>query len=165
VEIRYSDTQIYSFAILLIFGTIALFKVWRFFTLSDTKRHLKRYRSLKRLKKLTWDGFEKVCLVLFEEKGWKVKGNEIKGPDGGVDLWMKKRHTTAIVQCKKYEDAKVTVKVIREMYGLMHEYGVDQAYVVTTSDFTKECYRFAAEKEMILINGEKLVSMIRRVVR
>ncbi|SFV89723.1 membrane protein [hydrothermal vent metagenome] len=160
----YTDIQIYSVAILLFFG-LGLFWVFlRFILRSKTKRYLKRYRSLKRLKKLTWLEFEHLCLLLYKEQGWKVRGNEQKGADGGVDLWMKKRGTTAIVQCKKYEDSKVTIKVIREMYGLMYEYEVDKAIVITTSSFTKECEHFVQEKQMELIDGKALVDMIQKVV-
>jgi restriction system protein len=160
---NYTDNQRYAFALLLLFILIFLFKIWRFFTASSSKRFLKRYRSIRKLKKLSWESFETLSLHFFREQGWKVTGNTLKGADGGVDLWMKKRGTEAIVQCKKYEDARVTIKVIREMYGLMHEHGVDKAFVITTSEFTKECYRFVEDKEIELINGERLVEKIKRL--
>jgi len=119
---------------------------------------------MKRLKKLSWEDFELLCMALFAQKGWKVKGNEKKGADGGVDIWMQKRslgkRTSAIVQCKRYDDALVTIKVIREMYGLMHEHNVDVAYIVTSNRFTKECYKFIEEKNIVLIDGEKLLQLI-----
>jgi len=160
---HYTDTQLYLFSLLLLFVLIFLFKIWHFFAISAEKRYLKRYRSVKKLKKLSWEDFEMLSLYFFQQQGWKVRGNTLKGADGGVDLWMKKRGTEAIVQCKKYEDARVTIKVIREMYGLMHEYGVDRAYIVTTSEFTKECYKFVEDKEMELINGEVLVKKIKQI--
>jgi len=94
-------------------------------------------------------------MELFVKMGWKVTGNDKKGADGGVDIWMHKKSFTkknisAIVQCKRYDDALVTIKVIREMYGLMYEYDVDEVYVVTTSRFTKECYAFVEEKNHIV---------------
>jgi len=161
---HYSDLQLYSWAILVLFATLSAGKVILFLTRSPAKRFLKRHRSLKKLKKLSWEGFETLCLHFFSQQGWRVRGNETKGADGGVDLWMQKRRVKAIVQCKRYEDARVTVKVVREMYGLMHEYGADKAFVVTTSEFTKECYSFAEEKEIELINGEMLVWKIRQLI-
>jgi len=125
---------------------------------------LARNRSVKKLKKLSWDDFELLCMELFEKKGWQVRGNEKKGADGGVDIWMSKgrfgKKTSAIVQCKRYDDSLVTIKVIREMYGLMYEYDVDKAYVVTSNRFTKECYKFIEGKPMELIDGVALVKMI-----
>jgi len=160
MQFYYTDSQIFSFGILLIFTLLILLNIWRLTMRSSSVRYLKRFKSTKRLKRLEWDKFEHLCRLLFEAEGWKVTENEKKGADGGVDLWMKKRGQGAIVQCKKYEDARVTIKVIREMYGLMYEYDVDEAFVVTTSEFTKECYRFVEGKSITLINGEALVTRI-----
>lgn len=107
-------------------------------------------------------------MELFFKQGWTVSGNEKKGADGGVDIWMHKKSwmnkkISAIVQCKRYDDARVTIKVIREMYGLMHEYNVDEVYVVTTSRFTKECYSFSEDKNITLIDGEKLMNLIEKL--
>jgi len=126
------------------------------------ERLLRRAKSVKHLKRLSWEAFEALCMIVFQKQGWKVLGNKKKGADGGVDLWMKRRMRRAIVQCKCYNDAMVTVKVIREMYGLMHEYDVHEVYIVTSSRFTKECYRFAKDKPIVLIDGEKLIGMIRK---
>ena len=159
-----TDIEIFSTGILCVFGILWIGYTIRFFApLKGSKRFLKRYRTLRKLKKLSWSDFEHLCRLLFEIEGWRVQENEKAGADGGVDLWMKKRRTSAIVQCKKYEDARVSIKVIREMYGLMYEYGVDHAFVVTTSEFTKECYSFVEDKEMTLINGESLLARIRRL--
>ncbi|WP_295418552.1 restriction endonuclease [Sulfurovum sp.] len=162
---NYSTLQIQSIAILVIFLLYFLYKLRVLFKKLRNKSLLERNRTLKKLKRLSWDDFELLCMELFSKKGWKVLGNEKKGADGGVDIWMKKRSFTkknisAIVQCKRYDDAMVTIKVVREMYGLMYEYEVDKAYVVTTSRFTKECYRFVENKNMVLIDGEALVKMI-----
>ena len=163
MQSTYSDIQIFSAGILLVFFTFFLFRGWFFFSVSASKRYLKRFRNVKKLKKLGWGEFEHLCRLLFEEEGWSVRENEKKGADGGVDLWMKKRRINAIVQCKKYEDARVTIKVVREMYGLMYEYDADEALIVTTSEFTKECYRFVEDKSITLINGDALVKRIEKI--
>jgi len=157
----YTDIQIFSAGILIVLLLHFMLRAGRFLFLSAAKRRLKRYRSVKRLKRLGWSEFEHLCKLLFEEEGWRVRENEKKGADGGVDLWMKRRRTEAIVQCKRYEDARVTIKVVREMYGLLYEYDAKCAYIVTTSEFTKECYRFVEDKPIELINGETLLQRIR----
>ena len=161
---NYSTYEIHSLGILVLFFFYFTFKIMVFFRHIRKKSLLNKNRTLKKLKRLSWDDFELFCMELFESKGWKVKGNTKKGADGGVDIWMKKRSfgkkTSAIVQCKRYDDALVTIKVLREMYGLMYEHEVDLSYIVTTSRFTKECYKFAEGKNMLLIDGEKLVKML-----
>ncbi len=162
---NYTTLQIQSVAVLVILFLYFLYKLRRFYKKIKDKSLLSRNRTLKKLKRLSWEDFELLCMELFAKQGWRVLGNEKKGADGGVDIWMKKRSLTkknisAIVQCKRYDDAIVTIKVVREMYGLLHEHNVDKAYIVTTSRFTKECYKFIEGKNMILINGEELVKMI-----
>ena len=162
---NYSTLQIQSIAILAILFFYFLYKMRVLCQKLRNKSLLGRNRTLKKLKRLSWDDFELLCMELFSEQGWKAISNEKKGADGGVDIWMKKssftkKNLSAIVQCKRYDDALVTIKVIREMYGPMHEYDVDKAYVVTTSRFTKECYRFVENKNMVLIDGETLVKII-----
>ena len=163
----YSLTQIQSIGLLLFFFFLFLYKIQKVFSYFKTKNLLTKNKTLKKVKCLSWDDFELLCMELFLKMGWKVVGNAKKGADGGVDLWMQKKSWTnknvsAIVQCKRYDEALVTIKVIREMYGLMHEYDVDEVYVVTSSRFTKECYAFTKDKNIILIDGKKLISLIRK---
>ena len=166
--IHYTTPQIYSFALLLFFGLWFFFLFYRLYKQFQHRSLLSRNRTLKKLKKLSWEDFECLSMELFEKLGWQVEGNSKKGADGGVDIWMKKyswmkKDTHAIVQCKRYEEALVTIKVIREMYGLMYEYEVDEVYVVTTSRFTKECYAFSKDKKITLIDGKGLVRLIEKV--
>jgi len=161
---NYSTPEINAAALLIFFSLYFMVYLGYAFYAFRHRSLLSRNRTLKKLKKLSWEDFEKLCMELFERKGWKVQGNEKKGADGGVDIWMSKGKLigkkSAIVQCKRYEDSLVTIKIIREMYGLMYEYDVDEAYVVTTSRFTKECSKFIEDKSIILIDGEALVKMI-----
>jgi len=161
---NYSTLEIQSIAILVILFFYFIFQIRAFMKSIRNKSLLHRNKSIKKLKKLSWDDFELLCMELFEKKGWKVLGNEKKGADGGVDIWMHKgsfrKKTSAIVQCKRYDEALVTIKVIREMYGLMYEYEVDEAYIVTSNRFTKECYKFAEGKAITLIDGEALLKMM-----
>ncbi|RUM69014.1 MAG: restriction endonuclease [Sulfurovum sp.] len=162
---NYTTIEIQSLAILTLFLLYFIVKLRRFFKQFTSKSLLKRNRTLKKLKRLSWETFEHLTMELFRNKGWHVTGNTKKGADGGVDIWLQKKSLTqknisAIVQCKRYENARVTIKVIREMYGLMHEYGVDEVYIVTTSRFTKECNTFIKDKNITLIDGEQLVKQI-----
>ena len=161
----YTTGQIQSIALLVLFLLVFIYKIVSLWKSFKNRSLLKRNRTLKKLKRLSWDDFELLCMELFSKMGWKVLGNEKKGADGGVDIWMQKKSFTkknikAIVQCKRYDDALVTIKVIREMYGLMYEYDVDEVYVVTSNRFTRECYPFAEGKKMTLIDGEHLVKLI-----
>jgi len=114
---HYTTLQIQSIALLILFFLLFLYKVRVLFKHFKHKSLLKRNRSLKKLKRLPWDDFELLTMELFSNIGWNVLGNEKKGADGGVDIWMQKtsftkKNITAIVQCKRYDDALVTIKVL-----------------------------------------------------
>ncbi len=161
-----STIEIHSIAILLLFFVYFTINIILFIKRNSRRSLLNKNRTLKKLKRLSWDDFERLCMELFKKNGWIVKGNSKKGADGGVDIWMSKSRfnskTIAIVQCKRYSETSVSVKVIREMYGLMYEYEADRVFIVTTSYFTKECYNFVKDKNIELINGNKLVEMINK---
>ena len=164
---NFTISQLQSLTLLILFLLIFIYKIRKLYVNFKNRSLLKRNRTLKKLKRLSWDEFERLTMELFSKMGWKVLGNEKKGADGGVDIWMQKKSWTkknisAIVQCKRYDDAIVTIRVIREMYGLMHEYNVDEVYIVTTSRFTKECYAFIKGKHIMLIDGEELIKWIGR---
>jgi restriction system protein len=158
-----TQEQIYQ-AILIFFVIYFVYKISIFLYKITNRSLLDRYNSEKKLKKISWQDFERLCMEIFAKDGWQVKGNESKGADGGVDIWMQKRelfsNKKAIVQCKRYENIYVGIKIVREMYGLMYEYEVDEVYIVTTSFFTKECYKFVKDKNIVLIDKVKLLELI-----
>ncbi len=124
-----------------------------------------RYRSVRKLKRTTWRTFEEICAELFDAEGWRILRAGKSGADGGIDIVMQKRGKKAIVQCKRYRDAPVGVKTVREMYGLLHEHDADEAYIVTSSGFTKESLLFVEGKPIVLIDAAMLVKRLKRRCR
>ncbi len=150
-----ASTGVFVFFLLL--GVLNVFLFFR----RKGHRFIGKGMSIKKMQTLSWEDFELLCAEHFRSKGWRTQNNEKSGADGGIDILMKKRQRTAIVQCKKYGEALVTIKIIREMYGLMHSNKVDEVFVVTSSRFTKECFIFIQDKNITLIDGEMLSKMIR----
>jgi restriction system protein len=155
-----TDNDIFTIGILITLFSYLLIKIISTYKRLGKKSLLRKNRTLIKLKRLSWSDFELLCIELFEKQGWSATGNSKKGADGGIDIHMKKKKIKAIVQCKRYDETRVTVKILREMYGLMHEHEADKAYIVTTSLFTKECYKYIDGKNIELINGLSLVRLI-----
>lgn len=88
-----------------------------------------------------------------EERG----GNE---PDGGIDLILRKKDETTLVQCKHWETEQVGVKIVRELYGVVAAEGATKGVIVTTGYFTRDAEMFAHGKPLLLIRGNELSRLL-----
>ena len=135
--------------------------VWIFSRWHKGRWLLARARKLEDLKAFSPDDFEALVAKLFEAHGHKVEklgGNA----DHGVDIIvMNGQGEKWVVQCKRYSGS-VGEPVVRDLYGtLLHEEG-QGAYLITTGTFTKGAQAWAAEKPIILYDGEALIELIHR---
>jgi restriction system protein len=92
-----------------------------------------------------------------------VLDNVDDGPDGGVDLRLRKNGQVVFVQCKHWKARSVGVKVVRELFGVMAAKKVKHGIVVTYGEFTPEARAFAKANSVALIDGPKLTQMIASV--
>ena len=136
-----------------------------FFKSLQRRRLLSKQTGLDSVGHLSWQQFESLVGEVYRRKGYLVLENPSDGPDGGVDLRLRKNGEKVYVQCKHWKKQKVGVKVVRELYGIMMAKKADQGIVVTYGDFTPEAKAFAQGKPLQLIGGEKLTKMIRNVQR
>ncbi len=114
----------------------------------------------KALDGISWQEFELLVGEVFRRKGYSIEERGGEGADGGVDLVLYKDGEKSLVQCKQWRANKVGVKVVRELYGVMAAEGASGGYVVTSGRFTTEARRFAAGREIDLIDGDELSKLI-----
>jgi restriction system protein len=126
-------------------------------------RLLERQTGLDSLGELSWRQLESLVSEAFRRKGFLVLDNIEDGPDGGVDLRLRKNGQVVFVQCKHWKARSVGVKVVRELFSVMAAKGVKHGIVVTYGDFTKEAKEFAETNSITLIDGPKLTRMIASV--
>lgn len=55
------------------------------------------------IQRLSWREFEELVSEAFRRKGYFVLENPDKGPDGGVDLRLRKNGQLVFVQCKHWK--------------------------------------------------------------
>ncbi len=119
---------------------------------------------LERLKSIDPFYFEKVILILLKEMGYGDFIETAKTGDGGIDgiinedkLGLDKIY----IQAKRYGENKVREKEIRNFIGAMSG-DTQKGVFVTTSSFDQGAIKKAndAHHTIILINGEKLVSLM-----
>lgn len=102
---------------------------------------------------LSWRQFEQLVGEAFRRQGYSITETGGNGPDGGVDLILRKDGEKYLVQCKHWRSLKVGVAVIREFFGAMAVEGAAGGFVVTSGRFTKEAETFASGRNIQLVDG------------
>lgn len=118
--------------------------------------------SLELIRSLEWKRFEELCDNYFKAKGWTTQPANF-GADGGVDIFLYGRDSTkplGIVQCKAWGSAIVGVKEIRELFGVMTDIGSALGIFITTSAYSQDAKRFAADKHIKLMDTAQLLGLI-----
>ncbi|MEJ5991141.1 restriction endonuclease [Ramlibacter sp. PS3R-8] len=111
---------------------------------------------------MSWREFEMLVGEGFRMQGYAVVDNGGSGPDGGVDLTVRKGDETYIVQCKQWKAFKVDVGIVRELYGVMAARGAAGGFVVTSGSFTKDAIEFAQGRNVKLMDGKNLYGFLKQ---
>ena len=116
---------------------------------------------------MTWREFELLVGEGFRLQGYQVVETGGGGADGGVDVVLsrpgKNGGETFLVQCKQWRALKVGVDVVRELYGVMAARGATGGFVVTSGRFTDDAVSFASGRNVTLVDGPKLLALIKQV--
>jgi restriction system protein len=110
---------------------------------------------------MSWREFEVLVGEHFRQLGFSVTVTGGGGPDGGVDVLLRKGADRYLVQCKHWRARRVGVEAVRELYGVMAAQRMAGGFVVTSGDFTEEARAFASGREVQLINGLALQQAVR----
>ncbi|MCM0082963.1 restriction endonuclease [Geomonas sp. Red32] len=112
------------------------------------------------LNELTWEEFESLVGEHFRRDGFTVERMGGNGPDGGIDLVLRRGGEKHLVQCKQWKAYKVGVQPVREFYGVMCAAGAAAGYFVTSGTFTDDAREFVHGLNLDLIDGLGLKKMI-----
>lgn len=144
----------------LAFGIIA----WVSFLVGTKRQSLvDQQTSLESLREVSWKDFELLVIEAYRRQGYQVDYSLGKGADGGVDLVLRKDGRISFVQCKQWRVDSVGAPVIREQFGLMISEKADEAIIVTSGTFTRDAIRFAQGKPIHLVDGPRLLEMVKQV--
>ena len=106
--------------------------------------------------------FENLCLRLLQKMDFSVSTTSISG-DGGIDLiaisdkpMFKGKY---IIQCKRYKDT-VGVAFVRDLYGVVTDEKANKGILITTGHFSSSAINFAEDKNIELIDGDELLSLL-----
>ncbi|MBB3800633.1 restriction system protein [Xanthomonas arboricola] len=124
------------------------------------RRFLETRTSLESLAAGGWRQFELLVGEAFRRQGYSVEETGLGGPDGGIDLILRKDGRRTLVQCKQWKRQQVGVSVVREMFGLLAHHQAHAVKIACIGTYTKDAERFAEGKPIELIGGEQLLEMI-----
>lgn len=145
---------------LFVLGILAVFSA----LLARKKRGLlDTQKDAASLRTLSWKEFEWMVGEAYRRQGYSVEEQLGGGADGGIDLTIRKSGGTWLVQCKQWKVQAVSVKVVREMFGLVNHHQSTGAIVITTGNFTRDAHAFAEGKTLELIDGPALLQLVKGV--
>jgi len=117
-------------------------------------------KSGESLRSMSWRDFEMLVGESFRTRGFAVEETGGGGADGGIDLKLRKGNEVFLVQCKQWRAYKVSVTVVRELFGVMAAQGATGGFVVTSGIFTADAKEFAKGRNIELIDGSTLAKLI-----
>ena len=95
---------------------------------------------------LEWRAFEKLCIRLWQEKGFSVKETGA-GADGGVDFYLYATATEQKIgaaQCKSWSKRQIDVKVVRELQGVVASEQLKLGLLMYSGKLSKTAEEFIA---------------------
>ena len=145
---------------------LALAACWIAAALSFTRSRQRRrlldtQTGLDSLRAMSWREFEMLVGESFRRRGYLVEETGLGGKDGGIDLIVRKNGRTELVQCKQWKNRQVRASTVREMWGLVDHHRADGVNIVCVGDFTPDAAAFAEGKAIELIDGERLMELVR----
>ncbi len=145
---------------LFLFGAFASFLKRR--KRKDLVRAVGEGKADDALHNISWRDFELLVGEAFRMRGFSVIETGGGGADGGIDLVLRKEDELFLVQCKQWRAYKVSVNIVRELLGVMVTKGAAGGFVVTSGVFTTEAKSFARGRNIELLDGSALTTMIQK---
>ncbi|NLP45272.1 MAG: restriction endonuclease [Peptococcaceae bacterium] len=114
--------------------------------------------------KMSGYDFEELITKLLYHMGFEVEQTSLSG-DGGIDIvaYSKKSIFKGkyLVQCKRWSEV-VGEPVVRDLYGVVLSQNANKGIVITNSYFSENAKIFAENKNIELIDGDTLTTLIRQ---
>lgn len=140
--------------LLLFIALVSAFNSWRKGALLESQRGLDTLRGI------SWREFEELVGEAYRRQGYAVAETGGGGADGGVDLVLRKGPERLLVQCKHWKAVKVSVKVVRELLGVVSAENATGGILISSGTYTQEAKEFAKANGIELVDGAQLMRLI-----
>ena len=134
--------------------------------LSNRSRDETKVRLLDELKQLTPTGFERFCMELLQQLGYRDMEVTKRSADGGIDGYGVFRQGAVNIksafQAKKWKNASVGRPEIDKLRGAIQG-DYDHGVFITTSKFTKSATESSYKKgaiSILLLDGDAIAELM-----
>lgn len=160
--VRIPVLQIFGLMFGVMFAFVCLLAGWKGVEFHrKQKAFLKADIDLNWVRGLSWRGFERQLAEVYRQKGFQVEETGGGGPDGGIDLKLRRDGRITVVQCKHWKTWKVNVKPVRELFGVMTAEKADSAIFIASGSYTSDALKFAEGKPIELIDQRGFLDLVR----
>jgi hypothetical protein len=109
---------------------------------------------------MEWLQFEHEIRDLVEAFGYEAEATT-PSHDFGVDVLAHNNRRTVVVQCKLYGKGKIGGDTMMKLVGSRQYFKATDALCITTSRFTKQAQKIAADEDIKLVDCDKLILLCR----
>lgn len=125
-----------------------------------TQRRLQRTELAEtpqqRLINMEWPAFRQLLEAAWRDKGYCLLGNSLPESDGSCDLLLERGAERYLVLCRYWRASHLSVAPLREFFTRIVTEGAEGGFVIICGEFSDEARAFAAERQMVLIDGARL---------
>lgn len=124
---------------------------------------LEKLQDIEGLRAMSWHKLEILVKAMYERMGYSAERLGGEGPDGGIDVVIRRGREKVLVQCKQWRTRQVPVNVVRELLGVVTAERATRGIVITCGTFTGDAWDFASDNDIELVDGMRLLEMVKGV--
>jgi restriction system protein len=111
---------------------------------------------------LSQQEIERLVAEAHRRLGYQVDEPRGSTAPAGEGILLTKATQRVLLQCRYWKTRKIAEKAVREFYGVMAAHSATAGILVTTGSFTLEASRFAGFGHIQLIDGPRLLALLRQ---
>jgi restriction endonuclease Mrr len=107
---------------------------------------------------------ERLVAEAYRHLGYQVDDLGGLATESDAGMLLTKATQRVLLQCKYWKTRKLAEMPVRELYGMMAAHSANAGILITSGSFTLEASRFAGYGRIQLIDGPRLLAMLRQDV-
>ena len=119
--------------------------------------------EIQAIQQLSWHQFRDMVAEAYRHSGYTIMENSTFTTDPNVDLVMRKGANLYLVQCRYWQNRKLGIREVKNLFFHMHEKQASGVMLLTTGIFTNQARHYAAGKPINLLDGIELVDLLSEV--